>query len=353
MSLWKNGKYWYVQYRDEHGRLRNRSSKSVKKSDARELEIEILAKIRSTKNRQERGHFEHIKFYAALDEFESTHKQSGAFKTFITAKNRFKELLPDRNLDDFNSRELFRWVEAERERGISDATIRLWSRQFSKVVNWAKKMGYFIPSYSFPEFHIKEKPIRFLTEDEEQRILDEFDTTELTDSKHITARKSARVLFLVMLESGARVGEASKLKWSDVDFDSGVLHLYHEKTDKEDFIPMTRRLRNALNDHPRINEYVFPSRDGTTHKTAHNNRALYSAFERARVTDITPHIMRKTFGTKLLNNGVDIVTIQHLLSHSSVRTTQKAYAALMTKDKFQNAINTLEEPPKLKLVVTK
>ena len=48
---------------------------------------------------------------------------------------------------------------------------------------------------------------------------------------------------------------------------------------------------------------------------------LYSAFKRAGLPDVTPQVCRKTFGTKLLNNDIDLVTIQHSLGRASLKTT--------------------------------
>jgi len=46
-----------------------------------------------------------------------------------------------------------------------------------------------------------------------------------------------------MVYAGFRINEASVLKWSDVDFDNGVIYLYRSKVSNDDFIPMTNRLR--------------------------------------------------------------------------------------------------------------
>jgi integrase len=98
-------------------------------------------------------------------------------------------------------------------------------------------------------------------------------------------------------------------------------------------------------------EYVFPGRFGG-HKTIKNNRALEAAFLRAGVTDVSSHNLRKTFATRLLNRGAAITDVQHLLSHSSVKTTERAYAAFVKNERFKQTIDLLDAPlqPKLKVV---
>jgi len=98
-------------------------------------------------------------------------------------------------------------------------------------------------------------------------------------------------------------------------------------------------------------EYVFPGRFGG-HKTIKNNRALEAAFLRAGVTDVSSHNLRKTFATRLLNRGAAITDVQHLLSHSSVKTTERAYAAFVKNERFKQTIDLLDKPvqPKLRVV---
>ena len=100
-----------------------------------------------------------------------TSKDSGAYGTLVTAANRLKDYFSDIFLDEISNRNLSRWVEYERQRGIKDITIRLWSRQFNKICRNAKRLGYYTPLYEWCEWNIKDKPIRYLTDEEEQKIL--------------------------------------------------------------------------------------------------------------------------------------------------------------------------------------
>jgi len=134
----------------------------------------------------------------------------------------------------------------QRQRGIKDITVRLWSRQFNKICRNANRLGYYTPDYEWGEWNIKDKPIRYLTDDEEQRILKELDPSAVKDPKHKKGRQAARDIFILMVDGGFRINEASVLKWSDVDFDSGVIYLYRSKVSNDDFIPMTTRLRMTL-----------------------------------------------------------------------------------------------------------
>jgi len=195
--------------------------------------------------------------------------------------------------------------------------------------------------------------IRYLTDGEEQKLLKALDPSAVKDPAHKKGRQAARDIFILMIDGGFRINEASVLKWSDVDFDNGVIYLYRSKVSNDDFIPMTNRLRATLLNRQRSvsGEHVFPGRFGG-HKTIQNNRALEAAFRRAGVTDVSSHNLRKTFATRLLSRGAAITDVQHLLGHASVKTTEKAYAAFVKNERFKQTIDLLDEPrqPSLKVV---
>ena len=143
------------------------------------------------------------------------------------------------------------------------------------------------------------------------------------------------------------------MKWADIDFDNGVIYLYRSKVSNDDFIPMTNRLRTTLLNRRRVvdSDYVFPGRYGG-HKSIKSNFALEGAFKRAGLEDVSSHNLRKTFATRLLNRGAAITDVQHLLGHSSVKTTERAYAAFVKNERFKQTIDLLDEQvvPKLKVV---
>ncbi len=300
------------------------------------------------------GQREHIKLYQACDELLAVSKHSGAYNSLVTATNRFKKYFDDVPLDEITNRELLRWVEFERKRGIQYITIRLWTRQFNQVCRNAKRLGYYTPDYEWGEWHVKDKPIRYLTDAEEQKILRELDPSGIKSATFTRSRQAARDIFVVMIDAGFRINEASTLKWSDIDFDNGVIYLYRTKVSNEDLIPMTSRLGVTLENRRKTvdGEYVFPGRFGG-HKTINNNRALEAAIDRAGLDDVTSHNLRKTFATRLLSRGAAITDVQRLLGHSSVKTTERSYTALVRNERFKQTIDLLDEPKKPELSVVK
>ena len=121
MRVLKRGKYWVVQF-NYNRKTYTKSSKSTRKRDALELERQMRQQLVET---QVLGHREHIRLYDACDELLALSKESGAYNTLVTATNRFKAYFDNIALDGITNRDLLRWVEFERRRGIKDVTIRL------------------------------------------------------------------------------------------------------------------------------------------------------------------------------------------------------------------------------------
>lgn len=113
-------------------------------------------------------------------------------------------------------------------------------------------------------------------------------------------------------------------------FDNNIIYLNHSKETNNDFIPMTNHLRTTLlqKRKPIDAEYKFPGRFGG-HKTVQNNRALEAAVKRTGIDDISSHNLRTTFATRLLSRGAGITDVQHLLGHTSIKTTEKALQLLL------------------------
>jgi hypothetical protein len=121
MSVYKRGKYWIIQF-NHNRKTYTRSSKCTRKRDALELGRQMRQQLVET---HVLGHREHITLHEACDDLLSTSKVSGAYGTLATATKRFKHSFNDIYLDAITNRDLSRWVEHERKRGIKDITIRL------------------------------------------------------------------------------------------------------------------------------------------------------------------------------------------------------------------------------------
>jgi site-specific recombinase XerD len=153
----------------------------------------------------------------------------------------------------------------------------------------------------------------------------------------IRARLRARAFLLCLLYTGLRISDVAMLERRAFDPRSNRLTLRTEKTGVPVRLKVAEELAAALRELPVESErYFFWSGNGDwaalTHSmrrtlaklTAAANRALKAS--NLKLVDVHPHRFRDTFACRLLETGADIRTVQKLLGHESVRTTEKHYA---------------------------
>ena len=137
-----------------------------------------------------------------------------------------------------------------------------------------------------------------------------------------------RALFELMYSSGLRRSEVVGLKISDVDFFNGIVKVFG-KGSKERLVPVTDEALAALKDYlatrpnPQPQEALFLNRNG---KPLTGDGLAYifknTAIAAHLVRKVTPHSLRHSFATHLLNNGCDLRSLQEMLGHKSLAATQ-------------------------------
>ena len=168
---------------------------------------------------------------------------------------------------------------------------------------------------------------RVLKEDEVAALLDSIPAStplELRD----------RAIFELAYATGLRAEELTSLEMGDADFDAEELRV-HGKGGKERIVPVGEQAWRALNAYlergrPMLarerdlpEHALFLSKSGRRLGTADLRRRLRAWTRRAGTSlGATPHTLRHSFATHLLEGGADLRTIQELLGHATISTTQ-------------------------------
>lgn len=145
----------------------------------------------------------------------------------------------------------------------------------------------------------------------------------------------SRIALTTVYAAGLRVSEAVMLKIADIDSGRMVIRVEHGKGGKDRYVMLSPQLLRILRGYwrrTRPQRWLFPGRaeDRPLEPTT-----LHAACRSARAAaglakEVTPHTLRHSFATHLLENGADIRIIQVLLGHANLQSTAH-YARVATK----------------------
>jgi integrase/recombinase XerC len=165
---------------------------------------------------------------------------------------------------------------------------------------------------------------RFLSADDAGRLVASPKNANLTDLRD-------RALLELLYGTGLRVSEACALDLQDVDEEA--VTVLRGKGGKQRIVPLGRKARDALSIYvPRRDDFgrgpvrdpsaLFLSTRGRRLSTGEARRIVRRAVLRAGTPQATPHSLRHSYATHLLDSGADLRSIQELLGHQSLQATQ-------------------------------
>lgn len=135
-----------------------------------------------------------------------------------------------------------------------------------------------------------------------------------------------RTFLTTLYAAGLRLSEAARLTIPDVDSDRMQLRIVAGKGGKTRMVPLSPRLLDQLRSYwkeYRPDRYLFPGKSADRPYAATSiQKAIKVSATRAKIRKaVTPHTLRHSFATGLLEGGVDLLSISRLLGHASFSTT--------------------------------
>ena len=179
------------------------------------------------------------------------------------------------------------------------------------------------PIETISSLKLSKKLPNILTVDEVDRLLD----IKITDNFSIRNK----AMLELMYATGLRVSELINLKTYDIDMSEDIVRTMG-KGSKERIIPIGYCAEEAIERYlsvrhtllkKDINDYLFLNNHGKQLTRQGFFKILKNIMKEKEIKkNISPHVLRHSFATHMINNGADLRTIQELLGHSDISTTQ-------------------------------
>ena len=169
------------------------------------------------------------------------------------------------------------------------------------------------------------KPLPQFVRDSEMKAI--LDSTE-PDADFVSVRN--RCILALFYETGIRLADLISLNNDDIDFGNGTLKVTG-KRDKQRIIPFANRLADQLKDYMELRDAEIDVKDSDAlflnikggriprHQVYH---LVKDALKESNVEKKSPHVLRHTFATSMLNNDAELGAVKELLGHNSLATTE-------------------------------
>ena len=155
-----------------------------------------------------------------------------------------------------------------------------------------------------------------------------------------------RCIIKLLYGSGLRLSELLHLKVTDIDSESMIIHIKNSKGNKDRVVMLSKSLLEELRiyfiKHNPL-DYLFEGQSGGMYSPKSVQVIVKNASSKAGIKKkVTPHTLRHSFATHLLEAGTDIRFIQQLLGHGSIKTTEiYTHIADVTKSKIKSPLDLL------------
>ncbi|MBU1230224.1 MAG: site-specific integrase [Proteobacteria bacterium] len=265
-------------------------------------------------------------------------------KGIVTDENRFKNYLePFAGLtpSELTTGDIDRLRLKLLQAGKAAQTVKNILELLRRIINFGVKKGlcpWPDPSrLHFEMPRVNNVKTEMLTQEQRQRLLEALGNAR---------NRKAASLMLLAYYTGMRRGELFRLKWENIDWENGFIHLVGEgqqgaKSGKDERIPLSGLVRELLaNQEQGDSPYVFSGKGGKGHLTDITKQANRIKEEAGLAKDFRAlHGLRHTFASVAVSNGVPLSIVQKLLTHKSPQLTQR-YAHL-EDDALKQAANSV------------
>jgi len=288
-------------------------------------------------------YLDHLKYNKNYSGYTIDNYQRDVLKLliyFVEKRNKpISEVIAD--LDHHDMREYLTVVQ---ELGLSKRSVARKIASNKSFWKYMVKEKYLVknPWTKINNPKLSKKIPSFMTVDEITKLLD-----TISENKNELKSVRDRSIYELLYATGVRVSELVNLNVNDVDLGAGEM-LVLGKGNKERIVLLGSYAKNAMADYlqesrgkllkTNKSKALYINKNGTRLTPRSIQRNLVSYVHQAgMIKIITPHAIRHTFATHMLEGGADLRTVQELLGHVSLSTTQ-VYTHI-TKERIQKVFD--------------
>lgn len=321
----KNGK-WYCQFMVKGQRVHKLLDGAKDKESAKQLEDAERYKTRLVQNGLLQAPETKYTLEFMMNKYKQASKLLATYKDAVRQADYILEYFgKSKDIKTIKPTDVEKYKQYLLSRGLSNASVNRHLAGFKRAYNIMinDELITYNPLNKVDMLTVDNRRNRHLSLEEWERL-------------KVELSPSALDIVRFALLSGFRSGNVLHLDWAQIDLNLRTIELLktENKGKKHIKLPISDALYDLLISlHPKPSGYVFvnpkTNKPYTSIKTAFNN-----ALRRAGIEDFHFHDLRRTVGTWLLTNGVDIRTVQNILAHSDIRTTER-YLALTSEQNIK------------------
>jgi integrase len=214
-------------------------------------------------------------------------------------------------------------------KGLSEKSVKNLRTTLHTVLVFAVKWGYLSRLPDLPEVTIPEASFDWYRPEEAAALI-------------AAARDPwEKALLMFPLHTGVRLGEQRAIRWTDIDFKLGRVHIRRSaprgldiekapKSNRQRWVDLTPELSAALRAIQHAGELIFCTDEGKKLQPGQFHEVLWAAQKRAGLRRIKWHELRHSFASILASSGLPLFVLRSLLGHASIDMTER-YAHLATE----------------------
>lgn len=308
MGLYKRGPVWWMSFNYQGKQFR----KSTETED-RKLAQRIFDKLKG--EIAEGRYFQklpgedytfrdmidkYMAEYSAVNKLPSSHKRDKSIvKNLLSA---FEDYI----VSEISSKDIQAYKVSRRQDGVSPRTINYELAVMNHAFNIAIRDWEWVetnPVKKVSKEKVRNQIERWLTLEEEKKLLN-------------ASPAWLKDIIIFAINTGFRQSEILNLKWYQIDFQRRTVTITEQKNGDVDTLPLNETVMTLLRDKVEMpldkSKHVFPNTNNERKGNGLLMKAFHSALRKSGIEKFRFHDLRHTFATRLVQNGVDLYTVQKL-----------------------------------------